>query len=231
MMPKSTYFNWSSGKDSSMALFKLLMDKNYKVEYLLTTISEKYQRVSMHGLRRDLLEAQIKQIGIPFKIVELPDLSSNEEYKEVMRSACEFMISENLNYSAFGDIFLEDLRVFREEQLHKVGISALFPLWKLNTSDLAKTFESEGFKAIVVSVNAQLLGEEFVGRYYDSQFIADLPLNVDPCGENGEFHTFCFDGPIFKNPVDFEIGEKILKSYKHGDLETAFWYCDLLPSK
>lgn len=226
-----TYFNWSSGKDSSMALYKLLQDKNVKLDYLLTTISEKYQRVSMHGLRRDLLEAQIKEIGIPFKIVELPDLSSNEEYEEVMRAACEFMLSKHIYCAAFGDIFLEDLRAFREAQLHKVGISALFPLWKKDTKTLAKTFELDGFKAIVVSVNADLLGKEFVGRYFDAQFLADLPPHVDPCGENGEFHTFCFDGPIFKNPVQFEIGEKVLKSYKHGKLETAFWYCDLLPSK
>lgn len=226
-----TYFNWSSGKDSSMALHRILTNREYSVGCLLTTISEKYQRVSMHGLRRELLEAQVQQIGIPFKIVELPELASNDEYAEVMDRTCSELKSAGLSCAAFGDIFLEDLRAFRELQLSKVGISTVFPLWKEDTGKLAKAFQRDGFQAIVVSVNANLLGQEFVGRLYNADFVADLPPNVDPCGENGEFHTFCFDGPIFKNPVSFEIGEKVLKSYKHGELETAFWYCDLLPSK
>ncbi|MFT3936165.1 MAG: adenine nucleotide alpha hydrolase [Chitinophagaceae bacterium] len=229
-----TYFNWSSGKDSALALHYLLQDKNYHVDHLLTSINSVHDRVSMHGLRRTLLEEQIRSIGIESSTIELPEQSSMEEYESIMQAAVIKLCHRGYKYAAFGDIFLEDLKKYREAQLEKMHLRAVFPLWKRDTRELLHEFVDLGFKAVVVCVNATLLEPSFAGRMIDKDFIRDLPKDVDPCGENGEFHSFCFDGPIFKAPVTFQIGEKIYREYQapdktSGEQNMGFWFCDLLP--
>jgi uncharacterized protein (TIGR00290 family) len=233
------YFNWSTGKDAALALYYLLQDKNYSVEHLLTSINKQHNRVSMHGLRRSLLEAQIEALSIPFSTIELPEEPSMNEYELLMRQSVSSLKQQQFNHAAFGDIFLKDLRAYREQQLANFDIKAVFPLWERDTRQLLTEFIELGFKAIVVCINAQLLDTSFAGRIIDENFIRDLPSNVDPCGENGEFHTFCFDGPIFKYPIHFEVGEKVYRSYKaptnnsetnSTDVqqdEIGFWFCDL----
>lgn len=232
---KKTYFNWSTGKDSAIALYKLLRDEEYSVKKLLTSVNSHYDRVSMHGLRRELMEEQIKAIGIPHTTIELPKEPSMEEYESKMRSIIDELKEDGFTTAGFGDIFLEDLKAYREKQLASVGIATVFPIWKRDTTELLHEFIDLGFKTIVVCTKAELLDESFVGRTIDHQFIKDLPSNVDVCGENGEFHTFCYDGPIFSNPVQFEIGEKTYREYKKpkkddahcNDQEMGFWFCDL----
>ncbi len=231
---QKTFLNWSSGKDASLALHYLQNNPEFSVEHLLTSVNSHYDRISMHGVRRSMLEAQIASIDLPFSTIELPLEPTMEEYEEKMRVIMEQFVKDGFTVSAFGDIFLEDLRTFRENKLKEVNLKGEFPLWKKSTSELAIELLDKGFKTIVVCVKSDLLDESFVGRVYDKQFLEDLPDNVDPCGENGEFHTFCFDGPIFNHPVQFEIGEKTFKSYTNPDKDDktediGFWFCDLLP--
>ncbi len=234
-MSKKTYFNWSSGKDASLALYHMKQDKNYSVDKLLTSINAHHNRVSMHGLRRELLEAQVKSIGIEFITIELPESPSMDEYTTIMQNSVKTLKNEGFTNSGFGDIFLEDLRKFREEQLAPYDITCDFPLWKRDTKEVLKEFIKLGFKAVVICINANLLDESFAGRVIDEQFIADLPEGVDPCGENGEFHTFCFDGPIFKKPINFTLGKNVYREYSkseddESDYETTgFWFRDLVP--
>lgn len=242
MHPLKTYFNWSSGKDAALALHYLLNDKDYSVEQLITTVNTSYNRVSMHGLRKELLLQQADAIGIPHSIIGLPESPSMEEYEITMNENIRLLTQNNFECAAYGDIFLEDIRKYRETQLAPFNIKSVFPLWKKDTRELMKEFIDTGFKAIVICVDAGLLDISFTGRLIDETFINDLPPNVDICGENGEFHTFCFDGPIFKNPVDFTIGENIYREYKAPQKEGdsilqqsdstnrfGFWFCDLLP--
>lgn len=243
MQPLKTYFNWSSGKDSALALHYLLKDKNYSVELLVTTINKPYNRISMHGVRKELLIKQSEAIGIPYHLIQLSEEPSMTEYETVMKKSINFIRQNNLECAAFGDIFLEDLKKYREEQLAPFNIKAAFPLWKKDTTKLIHEFIESGFKAIVVCADSNLLNFSFAGRIIDNDFIKDLPSNVDLCGENGEFHTFCFDGPIFKTPVSFTVGEKIYREYKapknnKGNnlpatkaSDMGFWFCDLLPGK
>ncbi len=228
------YFNWSGGKDSTLALYKILQDKQFEIRYLLTTLNEEADRISMHGVRSELLIAQAEALGIPAKKVHLPASSDIQAYEAVMNAAINELKSEGIRDCIFGDIFLEDLRKYREQKLQEVSISAHFPLWKQDTNELVREFIDLGFKTIVVCVDGSKLSEEFVGRVIDHQFLADLPENVDPCGENGEFHTFVFDGPIFKKPISFETGEKVLKTYtaknqENEPIEYGFWFQDLIP--
>lgn len=229
MPTHKTYFNWSSGKDSALALHCLLQDKNHRVEYLLTSVNAHHNRVSMHGVRRKLLQQQLDAIGIPNGTVELPEQPNNAEYEKLMGEKVKQLKAEGFAYAGFGDIFLEDLRKYREERLGTFNIKTVFPLWKKDSRQLIHEFMDLGFKTIVVCVNAELLDRSFAGRIIDQDFIKDLPEGIDPCGENGEFHTFCFDGPVFKHPVKFSIGETVLKEYQHGNLKSGFWFCDLLP--
>ncbi|MBC8754779.1 diphthine--ammonia ligase [Kordia sp. YSTF-M3] len=238
---KKAYFNWSTGKDSAFALYKILQQKEYSVTQLVTTVNKDYERVSMHGLREELLDIQVERLQIPLQKIYFPAQVSMSDYDEAMRKATKSLVNEGFQYGIFGDIFLEDLRNYREEKLKEISIIGVFPLWKQNTKTLLKEFLSLGFKAITVCVNAKLLDESFVGRIIDESFINDLPSTVDPCGENGEFHTFVFDGPIFSSPIAFSIGEKVLKTYSPSEKDedscssddsawdTAFWYCDLIP--
>ena len=235
------YINWSGGKDSSLALYHTLNDKNYSVEKLLTNVSGEYQRVSMHGVREELLEQQATAIGIPLQKLVLTDQPSMIEYEEHMMRTMNQLQQERFTHSVFGDIFLEDLKIYRESQLTKVGMTAVFPLWKRNTTELIHEFIDLGFKTIVVCVNEKYLDKSFCGRIIDEDFIRDLPENVDVCGENGEFHTFVFDGPIFNNPIAFAKGEIIYRKYAAPKQQSdncfqpavvedyGFYFCDLLP--
>ena len=213
MNKHKTYFNWSSGKDSAIALYYLLQNKNYSVDELITTVNSHYNRVSMHGLRKELLMTQTKALNIKASLIELPEMPSMEIYEQKMLETVIRLKNDGFTHSAFGDIFLEDLRVYREEQLAKQGFKAVFPIWKRNTKALLNEFLDLGFKTIIVCANSKYFDENFVGTIIDKDFIDNLPEGVDPCGENGEFHTFCFDGPIFKNPIEFTIGEKVYREY------------------
>lgn len=197
----------------------------------------------MHGLRKELLLAQAESIGIPLHIIPLPGEVSMEAYNQIMEKEISRLSFEGFTHSIFGDIFLEDLKEYREQQLQKVGLEPVFPLWKMDTSQLMQNFLKTGFKAITVSVNANVLDKSFCGRILDDTFLYDLPKGVDPAGENGEFHSFVFDGPIFKNPVTFQKGEIVGKTFpsvekksdncfskKQKKWDTNFWYCDLLKS-
>lgn len=232
-----TYFNWSTGKDSALALYYLLQDKNYDIAHLLTSVNKHHNRVSMHGLRRKLLQQQVEALDIAYSTIELPEEPSMTEYETIMRETVSGLQQQGFECAAFGDIFLEDLKKYREQQLARLNIKTVFPLWKKDTRQLLTTFIELGFKAILVCINADLLDPSFAGRIIDEQFIKDLPPGVDPCGEHGEFHTFCFDGPIFKRPVSFEVGEKVYREYNAPASNTdtpgqpqkiGFWFCDLM---
>ena len=240
MKKHKTYFNWSSGKDSALALYHLLQDEHYTVDELVTTVNSHYNRVSMHGLRNELLQAQTEAIGIPASCIELPEMPSMEVYEHKMNETVSRLRQSGFTYTAFGDIFLEDLRDYRDKQLAKQNIKTVYPLWKRDTKQLLNEFLDLGFKTVIVCANSKYFDKGFVGTIIDKNFINNLPKNVDPCGENGEFHTFCFDGPIFKKPIDFEIGEKIYREYNtpktdddsvcQSNSETyGVWYCDLIP--
>ncbi|SIT27069.1 diphthine--ammonia ligase [Chryseobacterium gambrini] len=234
MKPKAI-FNWSSGKDSALALYKILKEEKFEVTSLLTSINKEFQRISMHGVHVSLLEKQAESLGFPLIKMELPKEPTMEEYRELMSKTMNDLKSQGITHSIFGDIFLEDLKKYREDQLRSIGMEGVFPLWKINTTDLIREFLDLGFKTIVTCVNETYLDKSFAGRIIDEDFIKDLPENVDVCGENGEFHTFTFNGPIFKNPVEFEIGEIVKKTYpkpksdeNSEDDEYVFWFCDLI---
>ncbi|WP_294236432.1 diphthine--ammonia ligase [Chryseobacterium sp. sg2396] len=233
MKPKAV-FNWSSGKDSALALYKILQEEKFEITSLLTSINKEFQRISMHGVHVSLLEKQAESLGFPLIKLELPKEPSMEEYRNIMESTMNDFKQQGVTHSVFGDIFLEDLRKYREDQLAAAGIQGVFPLWKKDTKNLIEEFMDLGFKTIVTCINETYLDKSFAGRVIDKQFIEDLPENVDPCGENGEFHTFTFDGPIFKDPIGFEVGEIVKKTYpkpKSGSDEEngeyVFWFCDL----
>lgn len=213
-------FCWSGGKDSAMALHALFQQGEVRVVALLTTITEGYERVSMHGVRVELLRRQAESIGLPLREVRIPPQCVNPIYEERMAAAMRTANSEGIRRVAFGDIFLEDLRTYRENNLAKIGMEAMFPIWKRNTRELATNFVKEGFRARTVCIDPRALDRHFAGRELEESFFSDLPPNADPCGENGEFHTFVFDGPIFKAPVKCKLGEVVERD--------GFIFCDLL---
>ena len=213
---------FSGGKDSSLALHTVL-NEGHNVTRLLTTVTEGYDRVSIHGVRRELLRLQAASIGIPLYEVFIPQGCTNEEYERRMAEAMEELKGIDPDMVVvFGDIFLEDVRRYREERLMKGGWRGHFPLWGRDTGELAREFLSLGFRAVVVSVDGEQLSGEFVGREYDGRFLEDLPPGVDPCGERGEFHTFVYDGPIFSKPINFRLGRRVVR-------EGRFHYVDLTP--
>lgn len=217
-----------------MALYALQKEKKYSVDLLLTTINAKYDRVSMHGLHRSLLEEQAKSVGIPLEMIALDQSPTMEDYHMIMTKKIKSLREHGYSHTGFGDIFLEDLKEYRENMLAPIGVKAVFPLWKKDTRRLLLDFIKDGFKAIVICCNADLLPKSFCGRILNHDFLEELPKNVDPCGENGEFHTFCFDGPIFDRPVHFSKGDILYKTYpapktKKGPQQDdyGFWFCDL----
>jgi len=214
--------SWSSGKDSALALYEIGKAQEYEVACLLTTVTEDYQRISMHGVRQVLLAEQAASLGCPLEKVLISKNGSNEDYESAMRRVLEKYEAEGIGAVVFGDIFLEDLRNYRQSNLEKIGMKGLFPIWKRQTTELANTFIDLGFKAVVTCVDSNFLDGKFAGREYDSQFLAELPDGVDPCGENGEFHSFVYDGPIFDKPISHTKGEIVLR-------DERFWYGDLSP--
>ncbi len=214
---------WSGGKDSALALHAVRQSSQFRIATLLTTVTGDYDRVSMHGVKRSLLEEQAASLGHPLEIVTIPKNSSNADYESQMRAALEEYRARGIRSVAFGDIFLEDLRKYREQNLAKIGMSALFPLWKQDTSLLARQFIAQGFRAVITCVDTNALPASFTGRNFDAQFLADLPHGVDPCGENGEFHSFVHAGPIFSTPLSFTLGPTVLR-------DNRFSFCDLLPT-
>ena len=243
MSRNKAILNWSGGKDSSLTLYHVLKDKQYDIKYLVTSCSKEYDRISMHGVRVSLLKRQAELIGIPLKILYVPTMPTMEAYDSAMAQMLTGFKNEGIEYSIFGDIFLEDLRKYREDRLAEVGLKGVFPIWKRPTPGLVYEFIDLGFKSILVCTDESHLDASFCGRMIDDSLLADLPKNVDPCGENGEFHSFVFDGPIFTSPVEFSIGEKVRRTYakpKNPDddkdcsccktSDTAFWYCDLKES-
>jgi uncharacterized protein (TIGR00290 family) len=222
-MPLPVLFSWSGGKDSAMALHALLRDPEFEVVGLLTTVTEGYERISMHGVRRELLQRQAGSIGLPLEEVRIPPQCGNPVYESRMGEALLRFRSRGVLHVGFGDIFLEDLRAYREKKLAPAGMSALFPLWKVDTRELAARFIRDGFRAITVCLDPAKLPASFAGRELDSSFFSQLPPNVDPCGENGEFHTFVFAGPIFHSPIGVKRGKVVERE--------SFVFCDLLPDE
>ena len=229
---------WSGGKDSSLALNKIKEEGEFDVKYLLTTLNAEFKRVSMHGTEERLLDAQSKSLGIPLIKVWIHE-ASYEEYEKQMRTALEKAAEEGIQKVAFGDIFLEDLKKYREDKMAEVGMEAIFPLWKRDTKELAQQFIAKGFHSIICCINDAYLDESFVGRELNQSFVDSLPSHVDYCGENGEYHSFCYDGPIFNFPVQFETEEKVYKplQVKESDeecnteqkrLTKGFWYINLI---
>ena len=218
---ESILFCWSGGKDSALALHLLMQRPDVRIAALLTTVTETYDRISMHGVRRELLVQQAQSIGLPLHEVRIPPQCVNPIYEARMEEALRVHYNAGVRSVAFGDIFLEDLRAYRQANLARVAMTALFPIWKRNTRELIHHFHSAGFRAITACVDPKVLDPSFAGRELDGQFFRDLPPNVDPCGENGEFHTFVFDGPIFRQPVPVRVGEIVERD--------SFVYCDLLP--
>ncbi len=213
--PEPILFCWSGGKDSAMALHTVLQRDDVQVIALLTTVTEGYERISMHGVRRELLERQAQSIGLPLHEVRIPPQCVNPIYEARMEEALRVHYNRGVRKVAFGDIFLEDLRVYREKNLARIGMTALFPIWKRDTRELIRLFHAQRFRAIAVCVDPKVLDRRFAGRELDESFFPDLPPGVDPCGENGEFHTFVFDGPIFRIHLFFVIYSQERSKYHH----------------
>jgi uncharacterized protein (TIGR00290 family) len=211
--------SWSGGKDSAMSLYEIQERQDYEIAALLTTVTEGYDRISMHGVRRELLERQADSLGLPLEKIYIPKKATNGEYESRMRAVLERHLKEGIDSVAFGDIFLEDLRQYREKNLAQIGMKGLFPIWRRDSAELARSFIGLGFKAVVVCLDSKALGRSFAGKVINQEFLGSLPPRVDPCGENGEFHSFVFDGPIFREKVRYSVGEVILRD--------SFWFCDL----
>jgi uncharacterized protein (TIGR00290 family) len=213
-------FSWSAGKDSAFGLWTLLKNQRFDVRALLTTLTEGYDRVSMSGVRDELLDRQAAAIGLPVIKVWIPPQCANEEYERRMASTLAAREFEGVYHVAFADLFLRDVREYREERLGRVGKTGVFPVWGRDTAELAHEMIAAGFRAIVVCVDPRALDASFAGRAFDEDFLADLPDRVDPCGENGEFHTFVYDGPLFRAPVPCRPGEVVARD--------GFVFCDVV---
>lgn len=229
MSSDTAIMNWSGGKDAAFCLYKVLQEGNYKISHLLTTANTHYRRVTQHGVRIELMEMQAKNIGLPLHTLWMPRSPSMKTYSRLMAQALEQFKDQHVTTAIFGDIFLEDVRAYRERQLASLEFTGVFPLWQQPTGRLVRQFIETGFKAVVVCVDERYLDKGFAGREIDYTFLEDLPEEVDPCGENGEFHSFVYDGPLFDRRVPFEKGEITYRKYESAQLETGFWYCDLLP--
>jgi uncharacterized protein (TIGR00290 family) len=213
--------SWSGGKDSALALQEIVRARRYRVKALLTTVTEEFDRISMHGVRRSLLSAQASSLGLPVEEVWIPKNSSNEVYEARMREVLTRYKDRGVEQVAFGDIFLQDIRSYREDRLAQIGMRGVFPLWGRETSKLAREFIEAGFRAVVCCVDPRKLSGEFCGREYDLAFLESIPATVDPCGENGEFHTFVYAGPIFSSEIPITKGEVILRD--------GFYFADIVP--
>lgn len=245
-LKEKVVFCWSGGKDSALALYKLMREDRYEVVSLLTTCNEHFQRVSMHGVRLELLERQAEAIGLPVQKMFVSRQSSNEEYLQKLTERLLAYKEQGVTSCVFGDIFLEDLKRWREDNLARLGLRGIFPIWKQDSGDLIREFISLGFGSVVCCVNDAYLDQTFLGQNIDAGFVRRLPADVDPCGENGEFHSFAFAGPIFEKPLLFKVGESVYRPVDEthpGSSSTSpvcplpgarrtkgFWFCDLLPA-
>lgn len=201
--------SWSSGKDSAWALHVLRQSREHEIAGLVTTINAAADRVAMHAVRRSLLEAQAERAGLPLTVVPLPWPCSNADYERLMSDLCAALVARGIEGIAFADLFLEDVRAYRERQLAGTGLVPLFPLWGIPTAELAPAMIAGGLRARITCVDPKQLPREFAGREFDAQLLADLPPTADPCGERGEFHTFCYAGPMFRSPLAVETGEVV----------------------
>ena len=231
------FLNWSGGKDSAFCLYRA-KQQDLDIDALITVVNQKHDRISMHGVRRELLNQQAASIQLPLHSIELPEQASMSIYEEAISKSNQLLKREGFTHVVSGDLFLEDLKIYREQLYAKDNLECLFPLWKVNTKEMLKEFISLGFKSILVCVNTNFLDKSFCGRLIDESFLNDLPSDVDPCGENGEYHSFVFDGPVFSKPIQFEKGEIIYQEYpspKTDDcFQTAqpsagFYFQDLIP--
>jgi len=211
---------WSGGKDSCLALYEI--QKRQRVAGLLTTVTRDFDRISMHGVRRLLLQRQAESLGLPLHEVFISKGASNNEYEAAMEKAFESFRQQGVSEIVFGDLFLEDIRAYRDRLLARLQMRGLYPVWDRDTARTIRKFLDLGFKTAVVCVDPKKLDRSFVGRVLDDQFLSQLPAGIDPCGENGEFHTFVFDGPIFRRPVAFTFGEIVERD--------SFWFADLVPA-
>ncbi|PYS84545.1 MAG: diphthine--ammonia ligase [Acidobacteria bacterium] len=218
---KPVLMSWSGGKDSCLALFEIQKARDYRVAALLTTVTRDYDRVSMHGVRRVLLEKQAASLGTPLHQVLITKGAGNEEYETNLIEAVSAYREQAIDSVVFGDLFLEDIKAYRDQFLARHDLRGIYPVWMRNTTEFIKEFIELGFKAMITCVDSKALDQSYAGRIIDYDFLASLPGNVDPCGENGEFHTFVFDGPNFSKAVEFSVGETVLRE--------GFWFCDLLP--
>jgi uncharacterized protein (TIGR00290 family) len=223
-MKEKVVMAWSGGKDSALALYKILNSARYEVLELLTTATKDNSRINIHDVQRILLEQQAQALRMPLEELFIPRGASNAEYEEKLLESLKKHRDNGVSSVVFGDLFLEEIKKYREYILEKAGMNGVFPLWKENTLKLAHRFISLGFEAVIVSVDSTVLGKEFAGREYNEEFLSDLPVNVDPCGENGEFHTFVYNGPIFCDKVHFRKGALTLK-------DSRFYSCDLVVAK
>lgn len=234
-------FNWSGGKDSALALYHCLQNPDIEIRYLVTTVNDALNRISMHGVRQELLVLQAEQIGIPLYEIRLPEMPGMAEYDNAMRIHMKKFRLEGITHAIFGDIFLEDLKKYRDERLAEVDMTGIYPLWKRDSHELINEFLSLGFGTVIACTQARL--RDCVGQEITHDLIKSLPADVDVCGENGEFHTFVFKGPIFSSAINYKTGEKVFKEYtapKNADdtcfssdpvkTISGFWYCDLLPN-
>jgi uncharacterized protein (TIGR00290 family) len=224
-MKERVVMSWSGGKDSAMALHELIRAGEHEVVSLLTSVSEEFRRISHHGVRESLLDEQARAIGIPLRKVYLPSGESggctNEVYEAIMTKEMATHRDEGIFTVAFGDLFLEDLRAWREANLARSGMRGIFPVWKRETNEFAREVIARGFRARLSCVESRV-GPTFAGREYDEALLRDLPAGVDPCGENGEFHTFVFDGPIFRAPVPVRVSETVMRDGRYyADLASA----------
>jgi uncharacterized protein (TIGR00290 family) len=213
--------SWSGGKDSCFALHEMQKTPNIRVEALLTTVTRDFDRISMHGVRRVLLERQAESLGLPLQQIFIARDAGNDEYEQRMGETFATYRDRGTSVVAFGDLFLRDIRAYRERLLARFNMTGMFPVWGRDTTQFIREFIGLGFKAIIVCVDPAQLDPSFSGRLIDEDFLSDLPPGADPCGENGEFHTFVFDGPNFRKPVNFTIGEILCRD--------SFWFCDLVP--
>ena len=219
---KRVLLSWSSGKDSAWTLHVLRQMPDVEIVGLLTTLNEAAQRVAMHAVRRELLEAQARAAGLPLTVLNLPWPCSNQQYEAILLAACKDAVARGVEAVAFGDLFLRDIREYREKQMRGTGLEPLFPVWEIPTDQLARDMMRAGFRARLTCVDLAKLPLEFAGREFDEQLLADLPASTDPCGENGEFHTFCYAGPMFSSPIDIIPGEVVVRDgFGFADLQAA----------
>lgn len=218
---KNVLMSWSGGKDSCLALYEIQKTRDYRVAALLTTVTRDYDRISMHGVRRVLLEKQAASLGLPLHQVFISKGATNEEYETRLIEAVSAYRKQGIDSIVFGDLFLADIKTYRDQFLARHDFHGIYPVWLRDTTEFIKEFIHLGFKAVLTCVDSKALDQSFAGRTIGHDLLVALPANVDPCGENGEFHTFVYDGPNFAQPVSFSVGERVSRD--------GFWFCDLLP--